>query len=144
MIIVNMWALGHLISACPSTHRVWVQKRPSTIIEPNLEPKDQVTNSSTPKPSGCDQQQAKPSDVEWETVKKKHSFVSRTPESKSNLASSSALDDGSPTPVNNFKNLKSVDEIDDFRTQASNSSLSKNQRKRLRKSQGQRNAPPPA
>ncbi|KAK1399054.1 hypothetical protein POM88_008917 [Heracleum sosnowskyi] len=127
-------ALGNLVGACPVTKRHWVPK----IIQPVANqdsaatgvvdrPVEQSTplKSYTQPPAGnehlvtpidCDE-----NDNTWQTV---HPRKSCSP-------ASVAYSDASPTPLNTFKNLAQVDEVDAKR--ASSSHLSKSQLKKRKK-----------
>ena len=129
-------ALGHLVSACPITRRIWVQRPqisaatenppvPDVNLDSNCPP---VVNSTIPSAEIVSTDASRPvaSTPPWEPVKKKHAFSPQP-------SVPSVADDSSPTPLNTFKHLKCIDEIEGIKQQSSPPDLTKSQRKRLRK-----------
>ncbi|KAK1360999.1 hypothetical protein POM88_045473 [Heracleum sosnowskyi] len=139
-------AIGHIVGACPLAKRHWVPKVHSNLMEE--EKVDHVKEDasehggaaevSTPEPiiplaevePGTDNNvtpghnHRKEHEEGWQTVKHKRSFS----------PSSVSFSDGSPTPLNTFKNLAQVDEIDAKRVQFAG--LSKSQIKKRKKALG--------
>ena len=118
--------LGHLVGACPITVRKWVEKKRSfdTSAQTNsADGKELGKDSSlayTPlKDKDCVPKQDE--DNSWHTVHKKH---------KTQNSDLSPSADSTP-PLNTFKNLTMVDEIE--AKQAAAGHLSKSQRKKMRR-----------
>lgn len=142
-------ALGHLVSACPTTQRIWVEKKPQ-VPPPEKMPKADVNSSGNDSDSGkqTNAHQANPPtvtpivnntvDQPWQAVPKRHSFASRSPGLTDTGCTSAPLD-ASPPIGDAFKNLRKVDELE-----SSGSKLSRAQRKRLRKSLEKVPPPPPS
>ncbi|KAK1370806.1 hypothetical protein POM88_036898 [Heracleum sosnowskyi] len=122
--------LSHIVGACPTTKRQWVQKTKVTTDEKKGEDEHPV-NTETDKP-GHDvstpthnSNNIANDEGEWHTVPHERAF---------SLASV-AYSDNSPTPLNTFKNLTRVNEVDIKR--AFNPTLSKLQQKKRKNDMGQ-------
>lgn len=131
-------SLGHIIGACPTAVRHWVKKPVQNLEKPepplqsgtsetvgmnNEQAEDPhiVAQTACP-PIGVNHTPAASNDADWQTVQRKRAFS----------PGSGSFSDDSPVPLNTFKNLAKVDEMDDLRA-TKNSGLSKSQLKKQKK-----------
>ncbi|KAL1808742.1 hypothetical protein ACET3Z_025732 [Daucus carota] len=119
-------SLGHITGACPITKRVWVAKEKPVESIPSVASSNptRVTPDPVPQPETLEKPVSPPSPKEapWIEVKRK----GHTP---------STSDEESPSPLQTFKSLKRIDEIEQ-KAQQAKPQLSKHQLKKLKKSQG--------
>lgn len=155
LVCVGCKSLGHTAAACPKIKRVWIQKTKEAEKEtvcpvPECHVPTQChgdLNQTCPAPEVAQQElglgakNTTTEDTQFSTPGKDEGWV----EVKRKGHPSASIEDYSPTPPHNFKNLKSVDEIDQKKAELSvikpASRLSRKKQKRQRNSLGKSSPP---